>query len=464
MNRHGSRYKLFYYALDVLVVAGALFLSSYLRLNLDIGLEGPDYAFETPPILYILVPLIWFFAFQKTQVYEENHTLKHTHKIRQIIMGNLLAALVLLGLLYLTYRDYSRLQSIYFVILVTGATLLYREIWRLILYLLRIDDDYPIVVVGWNANALNLSRQLVDHRSAHSHLRFVGFVQFLDEVPPLEATIGTVDDLPRLVEDQAIREVIVAFKWYDQSVSEQISRIVRQLQGTPANIRLAPDYSDLALFRQTTEDFGGVPLIGLRESIFTPSQEFIKRVFDILISGIGLIVLLPIMLVIAVLIRLDSPGSTLFGQRRAGRHGKPFMMYKFRTMYNDIDQRTFDETVINVIKRPDDPRVTRVGRFLRRTSLDELPQLVNVLRGDMSIVGPRPEMPERVNAYEWWQTKRFEVPQGMTGWWQINGRADRPMHLHTEDDLYYIENYSLWLDIRIIMRTVMVVLTGKGAF
>jgi lipopolysaccharide/colanic/teichoic acid biosynthesis glycosyltransferase len=116
------------------------------------------------------------------------------------------------------------------------------------------------------------------------------------------------------------------------------------------------------------------------------------------------------------------------------------------------------------MKRPDDPRVTRVGRFLRRTSLDELPQLFNVIKGDMSIVGPRPELPSRVQEYEWWQYKRFEVPQGMTGWWQIHGRANRPMHLNTEDDLYYIQNYSLLLDLQILFRTVRVVLTGEGAF
>ncbi len=464
MNQLGSRYKIFHYCVDALIVIGALMLASYLRISVDVGLEGPNYAFETPLFLFAVTPIIWFFAFQQTQVYEENHTLRHTHKIRQIITGNILAGLIFLGLLYLTYRDYSRLQSVYFILFVVFGTLFYRELWRVIAHVFRFDDDYPILIIGYNANAAALSRQLVENRRAHSHLRFVGFLQFLDEKTPKPFTLGTVSDLMTVVQTHRIREVVIAFKWYDHDVSEQISRIVRHLQGTPTNIRLAPDYSDLALFRQTTEDFGGVPLIGLRETIFTPSQEFVKRTFDILIAGAALIVTAPLMLLITLLIRLDSPGAVLFGQCRAGRHGQPFTMYKFRTMYAAVDQPTFDETVINIIKRPHDPRVTRVGRFLRRTSLDEMPQLVNVLRGEMSIVGPRPEMPERVDQYEWWQHKRFEVPQGMTGWWQINGRADRPMHKHTEDDLYYIENYSLWLDIRIIMQTVLVVITGKGAF
>ena len=137
-------------------------------------------------------------------------------------------------------------------------------------------------------------------------------------------------------------------------------------------------------------------------------------------------------------------------------------MFKFRSMVQNASEREALEQ--SVEKIPDDPRVTRVGRFLRRTSLDELPQLINILRGDMSFVGPRPEMPWRVADYEPWQRARFSVPPGLTGWWQVNGRADKPMHLHTEDDLYYIENYSIWLDMQILLKTPLVVLRGEGAF
>ena len=144
-------------------------------------------------------------------------------------------------------------------------------------------------------------------------------------------------------------------------------------------------------------------------------------------------------------------------------------MYKFRTMEDHAEEKNHlveirDENGARILKHPDDPRITKIGKVLRQTSLDEIPQIINVINGDMSLVGPRPEMPEFVDEYLPWQRKRFAIPQGMTGWWQVNGRSDRPMHLHTEDDLFYIQNYSIWLDLQIIARTFWVVLRRKGAY
>jgi lipopolysaccharide/colanic/teichoic acid biosynthesis glycosyltransferase len=152
-----------------------------------------------------------------------------------------------------------------------------------------------------------------------------------------------------------------------------------------------------------------------------------------------------------------------------GENGRIFGMYKFRSMVEGAEAMQKQVSKVNgngeiIHKCPDDPRVTRVGRILRRTSLDELPQLLNVLKGDMSLVGPRPELPWMVGQYEPWQHKRLAVPQGMTGWWQVNGRADKPLHLHTEDDIYYVQNYSLWMDIYILLKTPWVVMRGIGAY
>jgi len=214
---------------------------------------------------------------------------------------------------------------------------------------------------------------------------------------------------------------------------------------------------------------GGIPFIGLRESVIDPSARVVKRIFDILGSLAMLAILAIPMAVVALVIRLDSPGPVFFRQRRVGENGKLFDMLKFRTMVAGAEQlqaqvltRTEEGQVIH--KKKDDPRVTRIGRWLRRYSVDELPQLWNVLRGEMSLVGPRPELPWLVDRYEGWQRKRFAVPQGLTGWWQVSGRSDRPMHLSTEDDLYYVFNYSIWLDLRILLMTPIAVLGGRGAF
>jgi len=195
----------------------------------------------------------------------------------------------------------------------------------------------------------------------------------------------------------------------------------------------------------------------------------VKRIFDIILSLIGLVFALPIMVITACLILIEDGRPIFFSQQRAGENGRVFNMLKFRTMVfgaeklqTEVEKLDASGNIIH--KRKDDPRITSVGAFLRRFSLDELPQLFNILQGSMSVVGPRPEMPYLVEKYQPWQRKRFAVPPGLTGWWQVNGRSDRPMHLHTEDDLYYIQNYSIWLDIQILVRTVWVVLIGKGSY
>jgi lipopolysaccharide/colanic/teichoic acid biosynthesis glycosyltransferase len=165
----------------------------------------------------------------------------------------------------------------------------------------------------------------------------------------------------------------------------------------------------------------------------------------------------------AIAIRLREGGPVFLSQKRVGENGRIFPMLKFRTMKPNA-RRPRQDSEGFLHKRVDDPRVTRVGRFLRRTSLDELPQIWNVLKGEMSLVGPRPELPQLVERYQLWQRKRFAVPQGMTGWWQVNGRSDKPMHLHTEDDLYYVQNYSIGLDLFILLKTFWAVLSGRGAF
>jgi len=194
-----------------------------------------------------------------------------------------------------------------------------------------------------------------------------------------------------------------------------------------------------------------------------------KRAFDLLFSLFALIFALPIMILSVLLVYLEDGSPVIFRQNRVGKHGQLFEIFKIRTMVKNaeelrvqMEKRDPDGNLI--YKMRDDPRVTHVGRLLRRFSLDELPQLFNVLAGTMSLVGPRPELPYLAEKYEPWQRERFDVLPGITGWWQVNSRSDRPMQLHIEDDLYYIQNYSIWLDLQILVRTIWVVLSGKGAY
>ena len=191
---------------------------------------------------------------------------------------------------------------------------------------------------------------------------------------------------------------------------------------------------------------------------FLGVDGWLKRVEDLAIGAVAVTVTAPLMLAIAAGVKLSSPGPVLFRQRRYGLSGKVVEVWKFRTMTAQEDGDRIAQA------RRADPRVTRFGAFLRRTSLDELPQFFNVLKGEMSLVGPRPELQFIVEHYEPWQRQRLAVPPGITGWWQVSGRSDLPMHLNTQFDLYYIRNYSLWLDVKILLRTIGVVITGQGAY
>jgi exopolysaccharide biosynthesis polyprenyl glycosylphosphotransferase len=253
------------------------------------------------------------------------------------------------------------------------------------------------------------------------------------------------------------------------SQHDRIAQLSLTLLQQPVMVHMVPGVLDLTFARTPVETVGGIPLISLRESAFTTPQRILKRLFDLVASAGLLLVLSPVLVLIALLIKLESPGSIFFFQERIGEQGRRFKMIKFRSMYQDADKRWAevarrDEDGNLIHKSGNDPRITLVGRKLRRTSLDELPQLINVLRGEMSLVGPRPEMPYIAAEYEPWQWQRFRVPPGMTGWWQVNGRSEKPMHLHTEDDLYYIQNYSFWLDLRILFKTIAVVWQGHGAY
>jgi exopolysaccharide biosynthesis polyprenyl glycosylphosphotransferase len=234
-------------------------------------------------------------------------------------------------------------------------------------------------------------------------------------------------------------------------------------------VRLTPDLCNVEYLRPHVEDLWGIPLIGIRQAGITSLDAAIKRIIDMVGSAVGILFLSPLMILIPILIKLDSKGPVFFIQERVGENGKKFKIYKFRTMvagaeellkqYLDIDQ--LEEPVF---KLKNDPRVTPLGRILRRTSIDELPQLINVFKGEMSLVGPRPEEALVVQRYNSWHRKRLLVKPGLTGPAQITGRADLPLNERVELEINYIKDYSLATDFKIMMKTIPVVIRGDGCY
>jgi exopolysaccharide biosynthesis polyprenyl glycosylphosphotransferase len=280
------------------------------------------------------------------------------------------------------------------------------------------------------------------------------------------SVLGSLADVKTIISKYQVTDVVIALPY---SAYDQMTDIVACVDNQPVGVWIALGFFDLALYRTDIEDFAGIPMLDLRASAIDDYQRLMKRAFDIFFVSIALLFTLPLMGLLALLIFLEDGAPVLFRQKRVGENGRIFEMLKFRTMIRNAEElqtqvEKLDADGNLIHKTKDDPRVTRMGRVLRRFSLDELPQLFNILAGTMSLVGPRPEMPYLVDRYQPWQRKRFAVPPGLTGWWQVSGRSDKPMHLHTEDDLYYIQNYSIWLDLQIIVRTIWVVLVGKGSY
>lgn len=467
LRRFSLNFALFSMFLDGVITLTALFLAAELRPRLPLlPLLRPLNVVRLPDYIYLLVPLLWVGVFLLASVYDPQRIYKAVHEFQHVTLGSGFAALSTAGFLYLSFRELSRWWFILFVLLDFIFLLSWRAIVRLIWRMSRRPTARcRVLIVGAGPVGIQLGEAVRQH--AWAGLELVGY---LDDDPAKAKSglpvLGTLDEATQVIRLYQVDDVILALP---RRAHERANQLVAALHELPVHVRVVPDYFALALYRATAEEFAGIPMIDLRAPALSDFQRLVKRFFDLVIGGLITLLLLPVMGIVALAIKLDSPGPILFRQQRVGENGRLFTMYKFRSMVADAEvlQEQINEVdgegrIIH--KKRDDPRVTRVGRFIRRFSLDELPQLFNVLKGDMSLVGPRPELPWLVERYEPWQRKRFAVPQGVTGWWQVNGRSDKPMHLHTEDDLFYIQNYSLWLDLYILLKTPWVVLRGKGAY
>lgn len=285
--------------------------------------------------------------------------------------------------------------------------------------------------------------------------------EFLGALAPAE-----LDELPRVLRDQRVDELIAVDTDLEE---ERLLELVEEAQRRGARVRIAPRTSELLHRRADFVPGQDVPLFELRPPVFAGTDWVIKRTFDVVLGGAILVVGLPLWLLVALAIKLDSRGPVLYPSRRVGLHERPFDMVKFRTMQSAADERQSELEDRNeaggpLFKIRRDPRVTPVGRFLRRFSLDEVPNLLNVLRGEMSLVGPRPLPLRDFEQLEEWHRKRYLVLPGMTGLWQVSGRSDLSFDDLVRLDFYYLEKWSLWLDVTILLRTLPAVVTRRGAY
>jgi exopolysaccharide biosynthesis polyprenyl glycosylphosphotransferase len=453
----------------MLLTVGALFAARWLRIWLPYGkpLDAAGAALHWPMI--VLAILVWTLTLVSLGVYRPQRFAHVVDELQAAVVAISVATLLFAGVLYFSYRALSRLLYVYFFVLDVVLASVARLVLRQVMDGRQEENRRNVLIVG----AGRLGRRVVRSLEPCTWMG-IQVVGYLDDDPGKQGeryasqpVLGTLSRAEQVVAEQDVREVIIALP---MEAHGRLSELMARLQTLPVNIKAVPDYSEMVFFRSTLEEFGGIFFVGLKEPVIGPIDRLLKRAFDVIMAAVGLVLLAPLFLVIGLAVRLTSPGPIFYASRRVGEGGRNFHMYKFRTMYQGADaheeelvQETDDGRLL-FQKREDDPRITPVGCFLRRYSLDELPQLFNVLVGDMSLVGPRPELPSLVEHYEPWQRKRFGVPQGITGWWQISGRSSKAKYEHVEDDLYYIRNYSLLLDLRILWRTMGAVIKGEGAF
>jgi exopolysaccharide biosynthesis polyprenyl glycosylphosphotransferase len=443
-------------ASDVLALVVALVLS---RLTL--------FSLEPLPASYYIVlvaaPLLWVAVFHAFGLYVTHHLSASEEFRRTIGAASVGIMLVVIGS-YWWDRALPREWVALTWLLALVLELIARRVWRWYAYKLKADGRLALrtLIIGTNDEAGRLAESL---QSKGLGFRPIGYVtsgeRFVspDDLPVL----GRLDELDELIAAHATDCVFVASTAID---SEGMLHVVQTTRQAEVEARVSANLPQLLTSRLSVQPVGHVMALSLKPVRLTGTQTVIKRAFDLTVASVGLVCIAPLWAVVASLIRLTSKGPVLFRQERVTKGGHTFTVYKFRTMVTNasevLERRGIDPSA-PYFKLEDDPRLTPVGRLLRKLSLDELPQLLNVLRGEMSLVGPRPLPAEQVAANLELLSSRHEVPAGVTGWWQINGRSEVDFEEAIRMDLFYIENWSLSLDLYILLKTVGCVLAQRGA-
>jgi exopolysaccharide biosynthesis polyprenyl glycosylphosphotransferase len=461
-------------AIDIFVIVISFILAGYVRNSpfFTYYYEVGEIASFEPYfwLVYLAIPLWLFFLFRQG-VYHAQLTIKLSDLAWKIFKSSFLSTLILGTAIFFTKADY---YSRPLVLLFGVFNFLLLSFVR-ILFKIGSDHFYRkgfnfrnVLLVGTGEKALNLATLIMEH--PEWGFRVIGFI---DKDPDSigkeikgKKVIGTLKDIPFILDREVVDEVIFTLPKEDLASIEEALKVCEEFG---IRTHLVADFFDMIIAKTRLNEIHGVPLLTFTTTPYKTSHLVIKRIIDIVVSSLALILLSPLFLIVALAIKLTSPGPVLFKQERCGLNGRRFTFLKFRSMVQDAEQQKEDLIHLNEMQGPvfkitNDPRVTKVGKFLRKTSIDELPQLWNVLKGDMSLVGPRPPVPSEVEKYERWQRRRLSMRPGLTCFWQIRGRNQiNSFEEWMRLDLQYIDNWSLTLDWKILLKTIPVVLLGKGA-
>jgi exopolysaccharide biosynthesis polyprenyl glycosylphosphotransferase len=429
-------------------------------------------------LLFFGFLLIWHILFSVFGLYGSKRMSNRWEEARDIVAATTLGTFVIAGAA-LTFRIWivNRVFLVLFWAMCTGSVLLSRVLIRASLAYARRHgrNTRNLLVIGTNARAVTLVQRILE--KPELGYRILGFAD--EDWPGLEefksqgyTLVSDLEQLPTYVRRNVVDEIVLALPI--RSFHTYGSRIAEACEQQGIIVRFMPNIFDLKEAKHSTEEFGAGDgaLVGHDSTITDAWGLAIKRAIDVVLSASAIIFLSPVLVLTAVLVKLTAPGPIFFIQKRMGRNKRMFDIYKFRTMVVDAEKRLKELEHLNeasgaVFKIKNDPRITPIGRFLRKTSIDELPQLFNVLKGDMSLVGPRPLQVRDYELFETfcgdWQRRRFSVRPGITCLWQIKGRSSTTFEKWMELDLQYIRNWSLWLDLEILAKTVPAVLRGSGA-
>ncbi|HET7482186.1 MAG TPA: sugar transferase [Actinomycetota bacterium] len=466
LQRRGAKRIAMRVVADAIAVSTALFVASIIRF--EIMGETPaaklDYALITAIAVPVAIVLFFFYG-----LYEPRQVLGPVDEFKQVFHG-VVAGVVLLFLSDSAFNlQLSRAWA--FIVLLDGMVIVGGErlAVRKVLHFMRRrgGDVTRTIVLGANHEATTMVRTL--EREKYLGYDIIGFVDDAlptgHELPGGGQIIGSTPDLKRLIDENHIGLVLVAATAFEAA---RLNRLFWELQGMDVDLQVTSGTLDLMASRMIVQSVAGVPLLYVRRTGMDKLQRTMKRTLDIVGSAGGLLLLSPFLLAMALWIKKDSEGPVFFKQVRVGRDGRHFTCWKFRTMVKDAEEKRAELEHLSegpglLFKLKEDPRVTGAGKTLRRYSLDELPQLWNVLRGDMSLVGPRPALPAEVEQYDDWVRNRLLVKPGMTGLWQVSGRTETTFADYVRFDLFYIQNWSLSLDLWVLWRTLRAVKTAEGA-